>query len=94
MAPNLRGILPLAMIRLWSRLHGAQLYRGFSLQHRKRKKEPWAMFIDFKSILYMAPNGSYCSWNKHCFLTSKKETVTIKNLILPWYKHHVTESFK
>jgi hypothetical protein len=25
----------------------------------------------------MAPNGSYCSWNKHCFLTSKK-TVTIK----------------
>ncbi len=20
----------------------------------------------------MAPNGSYCSWNKHCFLTSKK----------------------
>jgi hypothetical protein len=56
MAPNLRGILPLAMIRLWSRLHGDQLYRGFSPQTPKEKKvkRPAGHDNDFQS-LNMAP---------------------------------------
>ena len=41
------------------------------------------MFIDFKSILYMAPNDSYCFWNKHCFLTSKTDSNDKRSSLCP-----------
>ena len=94
MVPNLCGFPETYRFSIgpcdWTfNLHGAQLYRGFSLQTPKREKvKDHALrnkmsdnilqtchvtrVFCIKDILYMAPNGSYCSWNKHCFLTSKK----------------------
>jgi len=85
MAPNLRGILPLAMIRLWSRLHGAQLVgfqkpTGFQSVH----------VLDFKST-YMTPkrfrgfslhitkekNLMTPPWETKCLITSYRPA-------MPW----------